>query len=150
MASGIVEHIVGPDGEIVEIIVHAPIAEMKLAAEAANQAPPSAEEISEVAMRVAQEEHDEASKQKLAASTIATIALALAHLILTDQVHVAKVRVGGRIGGDMREIRIPREIIARVTDGKLGISETADHDVILRWRERADRPIEPEEMRLDA
>lgn len=146
---GIVERVRSADGEVIEIIVKAPIAEMRMAAAELNQPPPSPEEVAEVAMVVAQQEYDESQRQKLAGSTIATVTLALAHLILTDQVSVARPRVGGRLGVGLAEIRIPREIIDLVTDAKLGISETADRDVILRWRDRAERAIEPEEMRLD-
>ncbi|MBA2741123.1 MAG: hypothetical protein H0U46_03830 [Actinobacteria bacterium] len=142
MKEGIVERVLGPNGEVAEIIVKAPIAEMRLAAAEAGFDPPSEGEVAEVAMRVAQEEYDEAAKQKLAGSTIATVALGLAYAIYAD----VDVRARSR-GIDGLEVRIPREIVERVTGAKLAISETADGDVILRWRERAERPIEPEEMR---
>jgi len=142
VAEGIVEHVLGPSGEVVEVIVKAPIAEMRLAAAEANLAPPTAEEVAEVAMAVAQEEYDEAQLQKLAGSTIATVAVALA-VAAIENVGI----VGGYRGIDGGEARLPRSLIDRVTGAKLGISETADGDVILRFRERAERPIEPEEMR---
>jgi hypothetical protein len=144
MKTGIVERVMGPDGQAVEIIVKAPVAEMQMAAAELNRDPPTEAEIAEAAMVVAQEEHDEANLQKLAGSTISTVTVALALMLLRG---VVEVRTRGIDGA---EILISREMIDRATGAKLGISETADHDVILRWRTRAERPIEPEEMRLDA
>lgn len=98
-------------------------------------APPSPDEVARAAMTVAQDEHDEAERQKVAAATIATVTVALAGIL-----HDAGLARDG-------EVRIPRAIVDRWTGAKLGISETADGDVILRYRPRAERPIEPEEMR---
>lgn len=100
-------------------------------------AEPTPEEVAEVAMRVAQDEHDECERQKVAAATIANVAVCLA-MMLAD----AGLARGG-------EVRIPRGLVDRWEGAKLGISETADRDVVLRYRPRAERPIEPEEMRLD-
>jgi hypothetical protein len=98
--------------------------------------PPSPDEVAQAAMAVAQEEHDEAERQKVAAATIATVACALA----------AMLRDAGLAPGDV--VTIPRSVVDRWEGAKLGISETADRDVILRYRPRAERPIDPEEMRL--
>lgn len=146
MAEGIVERMRGPDGSVVEVLVKAPVAEMKMAAKQLGMDTPTEQEITQAAIALAQAEYDEANVQKIAASTIATVAVALAYAIMSGEKLLT--RSGGRIGSE--EVRIPRWIVDRVTGAKLGISETADRDVILRWRTRAERPIEPEEMRLDA
>ena len=144
MAEGLVERVKGPDGKFVEIIVKAPIAEMKLAAAEIGQAPPSDKEVAEVAMVLAQEEHDNARAQETAAETIATVTVALAFCILLG-IEVKSKPVTGL--GTFNEIKIPREVVDRLTGAKLGIAETADGDVILRWRERARAKLTPEEMR---
>lgn len=138
----VVERVKGPDGSFIEIVVKAPIAEMKLAAAEANQPPPTDKEVAEVAMVLAQEEHDNARAQETAAETIATVAVALAYCILHDI--PTQTRSGGRIAGS--EIRVPRSVIDRLTGAKLGIRESGE-DVVLIWRERADARIQPEEMR---
>jgi hypothetical protein len=144
VADGIVERVKGPSGEYIEIVVKAPVAEMKLAALEMNQAPPTDREVAEVAMTLAQEEHDNAQVQANAASQIATVAVALAYCVLHDV--DLRARSGGRLGSGS-DVRIPRWVIDRVTDARLGVKETADRDVILAWRERGEGRLQPEEMR---
>lgn len=103
--------------------------------EMAVYAPPTPDEVAEGAMRVAQDEHDEAERLRVMCSTITTVTLALA----------AMLRDAGLTAGDA--ILIRREEIDRWVGSKIGISETADRDVMIRFRPRADQPIQPEEMR---
>ena len=131
------------DGSVAEVVIKAPIAEMKLAATASGIDPPTDREVAEVAMNLAQEEYDGARRQEMAASQMCTVLVALATAVLDGH-----TITGGRRGVNGGEIILPRSLIDRVTGAKLGISETGDRDVKLRFRERAETPIQPEEMRL--
>ena len=142
VADGIVERVKGPDGEIVEVIVKAPIAEMKIAAAELNQPPPSDKEVAEVAMAVAQEEHDAAALAKLSGETMCNLLVSLVLMHARGE----SLRIRTR-GVDGYEILVPRAIIDAAEGATVGITETADHDVILRCRTRGESRITPEEMR---
>jgi hypothetical protein len=86
-------------------------------------------------MAIAQEEHGEAARQKLAAGTIVNVTCALAAM-LRDK--------GYARDGDT--IVIPAEIVDHWEHSKLGIRRTADGDLILKFRPRADLMIQPEEI----
>ena len=140
---GRIRRVIREDGTVAEVLISAPAADFRFGTRTASvdqseSDPLSPEEIAKSALAIAEEAYSEQRKLQIMASTMSTLVIALARR-LAD--------LGE--GLDSESILIPKHEHERATGGKVGIACNADGDVILRFRDRAERPIEPEEMRLN-